>query len=85
MFFLKARVVFFSCIFLCVLKGAVVIICTVFSHAHLFKVRFCIIFICPPSCLIMSCFTVEDEFETGENFKYYASSMRTLGLVRNIL
>lgn len=50
--FCKSTCFLFSCVFLCVLKGTVVIICTVFSRAHLFKKRFCIIFICPPSCLM---------------------------------
>lgn len=50
---LNACIVFFL---VCVLKRVVVIIYTVFSHAHTFRKRFCVIFIDPLSCLIIPSF-----------------------------
>lgn len=38
-----------------------------------------------PSCLIISYFIDQNEFETRENFTSYANSIRTVGLVRNSL
>lgn len=77
---LNACIVFFL---VCVLKRVVVIIYTVFSHAHTFRKRFCVIFIDPLSCLIIPSFVDYNEFETREHFRFYAKDMSTLGIVRN--
>lgn len=80
---LKACIVFFLAP-ICVLKRVVVITYTVFSHAPFFKKRSCVIFIYPLSCLIRPSFIDYNEFETRENFRFYAQGTRTLGIVRNI-